>query len=924
MRWVKQLFSRRRRYDDLAVSIREHLDERIDELVDDGMSREAAAQAARREFGNVALIEERGREAWQWPKVESIWADVRYALRQLRKSPGFAITVILTMALGIGANTAIFTLVHAILMKSLPVGDPKSLYRLGDQADGGLSDGLQNFNSGDFDNFSYPYYQHLRATMPEFEHLAAMQGGPLTFSVRHGKSMAQMNYVEFVSGNYFRTLGVGTFAGRALADADDRPGAAPAVVMSYQAWQSDFGGDPSVIGATFYLESQPVTVIGIAPRGFFGDRVSNNPPAFWIPLSDEPLLRQASSTLRQPDECWLYLMGRVRPGVAIGPLQQKVSANLRQWISTQAAYVTREGIPTLFPKLHVVMTPGGAGIQDLQQQTGKELYLLLAITGFVLLVACANVANLLLARGSQRKAETSVRMALGAARARLIRQMLTESVLLGCLGGLAGLAVAFAGTQAILALAFPESPHNAISTTPSLMVLGFAFLLSLMTGVVFGIIPAWITSHSDPAEALRGVSRSGVGRSGGDRTSLPQRSLIVFQAALSLVVLLGAGLLTRSLRNLEHQDFGLQTANRYVLHVNPQDAGYEPEQLEALDRRLEEQFAAIPGMENAGLSIYSPLDGNRWDFGVYVPGRPEPGPNDDNETLVNHVSPGFLAAVGEPVIRGRGITAEDTATSHFVVVVNQAFAKKFFPKEDPIGRRFGIYDREDIGAYEIVGVVADAKYTRPREEAMAMFFAPLTQWQHHLKLPTSINLETQMHYVTSITMSFRVAPQNLYETVRRALVQVDPNLTIVDLRSLDSQLAGNFVQERLIARLTALFGLLTLVLASVGLYGITSYQVTQRTREIGLRMALGADRNRVAGLVMRGALIQVGLGLGIGVPIALMGARFVTSQLYEVKSYDPLSLFAAVVVLSTAAVVAGFFPARRAASIDPMQALRSE
>jgi hypothetical protein len=280
--------------------------------------------------------------------------------------------------------------------------------------------------------------------------------------------------------------------------------------------------------------------------------------------------------------------------------------------------------------------------------------------------------------------------------------------------------------------------------------------------------------------------------------------------------------------------------------------------------------------------------------------------------------------VGQRVIRGRGITAEDTATSRFVVVVNEAFAKKFFPKEDPIGRHFGIYDKEDIGAYEIVGVVSDAKYVNARENAMAMFFAPLTQWQRRLMLPTSINLETQMHYVTSITMSFRGAPQNLYETVRGALVQVDPNLTMIDLRSLDAQLASNFVQERLMARLTALFGLLTLVLASVGLYGITSYQVAQRTREIGLRMALGADRNRVAGLVMRSALMQVGLGLGIGIPIALMGARLVASQLYEVKSYDPLSLLIAVAVLLSAAVIAGFFPARRAASIDPMLALRSE
>jgi len=599
-------------------------------------------------------------------------------------------------------------------------------------------------------------------------------------------------------------------------------------------------------------------------------------------------------------------------------LQEKISTHLRQWIAVQDEY-KKDSAARILPRLHVILTPGGAGIQDLQEKTGTELYLLLTISGFVLLVACANVANLLLARGAQRRTEISMRMALGAARPRLIRQMLTESVLLSCLGGLAGLAFAYAGTRSIVALAFPSSPHSAIDVTPSLTVLGFAFVLSLVTGVVFGIVPAWITSRGDPAEALKGMNRPA-----GDRGGLPQRSLIVFQAALSLVLLVGAGLLTRSLRNLEHQDFGFQTGNRYVLHLDPLSAGYQPEKLDALNRSLEQQFAAIPGIESVGLAIYSPLDGNDWTFDAYIPGRPAPGPKDDNSVLINRVSPNFFAAVGQPVSRGRGFSESDTAGSQFVAVVNQAFAKKYFPNEDPVGRHFGVYDREDFGAYEIVGVVANAKYRQPREEAQAMFFAPLSQWQRKLKNPTFINLETQTHYITSIVMSFRGAPQNLEAALRGALAHVDPNLTILDLRSLDQQLAGNFNQERLVARLTALFGLLTLVLASVGLYGITSYQVAQRTREIGLRMALGAQRNRMAALVMRGALIQVVLGLAAGVPISLLAAHWIQSQLYAVKSYDPLSLFMAIVVLSTAAVLASFLPARRAASIDPMQSLRSD
>ncbi len=925
MRYLRRLLSKWRSFfrndqveAELEREISAHLALMEEDFLRSGMTADEARLAARRAYGGVEQAKQMHRDERSILWLEQLARDTRYAIRQLRKSPGFAITVILTMAFGIGANTAIFTLVHAILMKSLPVSDAKSLYRIGDRYDDCcFTNGLEHEN-GDFDIFSYENYRHLRESTPEFEQLAAVQADQALISVRRGQSTAQAKPGEYVSGNYFSTFGVGAFAGRVFTDADDKAGASPVVVMSYQTWQLDYAGDPSVIGATLYLQSQPVTVVGVAPPVFYGDRISANPPAFWIPLSAEPLLSQANSILHQPVACWLYLIGRIRPGTAMGPLQQKISANLRQWLLTQDEYLSH-GFPALIPKVHVVLTPAGAGIQGLQQRTDKKLYLLLSISAVVLLVACANVANLMLARGVKRKIEISVRLALGSARSGLVRQMLTESVLLGCLGGLAGLAVAYAGTRMILALAFPDSLRSAIDTTPSPIVLGFAFLLSLVTGIVFGIMPAWVTSHADPAEALRGVNRST-----GERASLPQKSMIVFQAAFSLVLLVGAGLLTKSLNNMEHQDFGLQTANRDVLHLDPLGAGYRPERLAALHQALEAQFAAIPGMQNVGLAMYSPLDGNSWTDGVFIPGRPEPGPNDDNDGLLDRVSPNFFAAVGQPVIRGRGFNPGDSADSRLVAVVNQAFAKKFFPNEDPIGRHFGIYEKEDIGAYEIVGVVANAKYTDPRAEAKAMFFEPLSQWQHNLKDPIFVNLETQTHYITSIVMEFHGTQQNLEVAVRRALANVDPNFAIINLRSLDFQLAGNFSQERLIARLTTLFGLLALLLTSIGLYGITAYQTNERTREIGLRMAFGADRNRVVGLVMRGAFVQVAVGLALGIPIAMAGAHVIASQLYLVKSYDPLSLLVAVVVLSVAAAIAGFVPARRAASIDPMQALRNQ
>src|SRR5271165_3748487 len=842
--------------------------------------------------------------------------DIRIAFRQLRKSPGFALTVILTIALGIGANTAIFTLVHAVLMKSLPVVDPKTLYRVGDKDDCCVNGGFEN-DDGDFDLFSYELYRQFRDTTPEFQQLAAMQSGGAEMTVRRGSEPAKSERSEYVSGNYFTTFGIGAFAGRMLTPGDDTPGAAPATVMSYWAWQSDYGSDPSVVGSTLYIQGQPVMVVGIAPPRFFGDRIRSRPPALWIPLALEPLIERENTNLRVPASNWLYAVGRVRPGVGIGPLQAKISNTLRVWLRTQDTY-TRNGGSTVIPRQHVVITPGGAGIQNLQQETGKGLYLLMAISALVLLVACANVANLLLARGATRKAETSIRMALGAARSRLVRQMLTESVLLACLGGLAGLFVAYGGTRTILSLAFPDAPHVPIEASPSLPVLGFAFLLSLVTGVVFGIVPAWITSHSDPADALRGISRSTR-----DRSSLPQKSLIVFQAALSLVLLAGAGLLTKSLRNLEHQNFGIQTSNRYVVHLDPTGAGYTPEKLQPLYQRLEQQFGALPGVQSVGLALYSTLEGNNWSECIHVEGRPAPGPNDNCNSSWDRVNVKFFETVGQPVIRGRGFTEADTATSQLVAVVNQTFVKKFFPKEDPIGRHFGIFDQKYAGAFEIVGIVADAKYNNPRREFRPMYFRPLTQ-----RLPVTganeMMAEGRSLYINSITFYFSNPPQNVDAVVRRTLADIDPNLTIIDLHSLDYQVSDNFNQERLIARLTMLFGVLALVLAAVGLYGITSYAVARRTSEIGLRMALGADRSNVVRLVLRGAFVQVGIGLAIGIPIALAGGRFMADQLFGVRSWDPLSMAIAVAVLSAAAALAGFIPARRAASIEPMEALRIE
>ncbi len=551
--------------------------------------------------------------------------DLKFALRQFRKFPGFTATVILTLALGIGANTAIFALVHAVLLKSLPVADPSSLYRVGDRDDCCVDGGFLN-DDGDFDLFSYDLYLRFRDTAPEFEQLAAFQAGLPSMNVRRQGSQAKTEYVEFVSGNYFSTFGVGPFAGRAIVPPDDTAGAMPVAMLSYDAWQSDYAGDPSIIGSTVFMQSRPVTIVGIAPRHFFGDRVRNDSPAFWVPLAAEPIVDGENSILNHPDTNWLYMIGRVKPGTNPLALQSKLSATLRQWMPSQASY-TANGSSSQIAKQHVVLAPGGAGVQNMQQEQGSGLKLLMIISGLVLLVACANVANLMLARATTRRSEISVRMALGAARSRLVRQMLTESVVLGCLGGAAGLAFAYAGTRMIVTLAFPDSKHLGIDVNPSAVVLGFAFAVSLFTGIVFGIVPAWITSRSNPLEALRGVNRSTR-----DRSSLPQKSLIVCQVALSLVLLMAAGLLTQTLRNLEHQNYGIATANRYILYLDPKGAGYTTETNTALNEQLEREFSAAPGVQNVGLALYSPLGGTIGE----TPFISKVGPRQDQDRIAMH------------------------------------------------------------------------------------------------------------------------------------------------------------------------------------------------------------------------------------------------------------------------------------------------
>ncbi|QNI37051.1 ABC transporter permease [Edaphobacter albus] len=839
--------------------------------------------------------------------------DIRYALRQLRKTPGFTATVLLTIALGIGANAAIFTLVNSVLLQNLPVADPATLVHIGEGTDCCVNGGAKK--DGNYSLFPTETYQYLKKNAPEFEELAAMQAGyayrPLTVRRDGADSLAQSAQGEFVSGNYFRTFGLRPNVGRLFTDSDDVEGAPMTGVMSYSTWQKDYNADPSVVGSTFWVNTKPVTVVGVAPRGFFGDRVTSTPPEFYLPIQSMDALSNASF-VKDPRISWLYLIGRTKMGTAMVPLQQKVNALLKQEFTTLKDYKGPEG-ENLLSRVHATLTPGGAGIQAMQKQYTSHLHLLMWVAGLVLLIACANIANLLLVRGMNRRTEMSVRTALGAQRMRIVRQLLTESVVLSVLGGIAGLAVAYLGAKMLLALAFPGATSVTINAAPSLPIVGFAFALSLVTGVLFGVAPAWMAAKAEPADALRSGTRTTTGGA-----SLLQRSLVVLQAALSVVLLVGAGLFAQSLSKLESTDMKLNATNRYIVHINPQAAGYATTQAETLNRTIENNFRAIPGIVKVGLASYTPMEEENWSSGIQVQGQPDPH---KGASFVK-INSEYLDSVGTHVVMGRGFGPQDTSTSPATAVVNQSFVKQFLNGENPIGRRFGEGKPEAAGDYEIVGVVEDTAYVTVRWKDHSMFFLPLTQ-RAPSDTKTPIEKDTSL-YAYAIVIQTDRPMNNMESLTRRTLAAINPNLTVVKFQTFSEQIAGRFTEERLIARLTTLFGLLALLLATIGLYGVTAYGVARRTSEIGIRMALGAERGSVVAMILRGAMLQTVIGLAIGAPVAFLCVRFVKSQLYEISHASVAVMALAMVTLTVAACIAGVIPARRAASIDPVQALRTE
>jgi predicted permease len=716
-------------------------------------------------------------------------------------------------------------------------------------------------------------------------------------------------------------FGVNAYQGRTITNNDDRAGSPPVAMMSYRLWQEQYARDPLIIGSAFNLDNKPFTIVGITPPPFYGDSLRYVPPDFFVPLSTEPLVAGDSSLLNQPDGHWLDLIGRIRPGASPDAIQAELRLELIQWLRSHWSDMDANS-RKLLPKQTLYLNPGGAGIVSMREQYEHWLNILMLASGLVLAIVCANVANLMLVRGMEQRQQNSLSMALGARALRLLRQPLAESLVLSILGGAAGLGVAFAATRLILHFAFPPIEGMAsvpIHASPSAPILLFTFAVSLITGVAFGIAPAWMATRVDPMEALRGSNRSTT-RSG----SLPRKALVIFQAALSLVLLSSAGLLTAALRNLENQDLGFAQEGRTLVKINPQLAGYRIEQLDTLYRRLHDSFAGIPGVASVSMCMYSPQSGGGWYHSIHVDGQPTPGPNEDNGAGVDRVTAGFFRTIGNPVLKGRGITEQDTANSQHVAVVNEAFAKKFFGHEDPLGKFFGDSDARATRLYEVVGVVKDASIVdNPGKPIGPFFFLPEAQYTVYPK-PDDAQSDSLTHYMHDVILLLKPGATVSREQVRQVVASIDPNLPVNLIRSLRDQVAGAFRQQRLIARLTSLFAILSVVLAAIGIYGVIAYNAGRRTTEIGVRMALGADRLDVIGLVLRGAIALIVLGLLFGLPLSYGAARVLGSQLYGTDPYNPVVTAAAIVALSSSALIASFIPALRASLLSPLKALRTE
>lgn len=886
MKWLKRLFARRRIYGELSDEIRGHLEEKIEELVAGGMSRRDAAAEARQEFGNVTLVERDSREVWQWPSIESFFADLRYALRMLRKSPGFAATAIVTLALGIGANTAIFMLLDAVRLRSLPVQDPQELaeVRISEAGHRGMGMNQQ------YGELTRPLWEKIRDEQQSFSGMFAW-----SVNLRYvGRGSEMRHFHELrVSGDFFRVLGVRPFRGRLFMPEDE--GACPmtSAVASYAYWQGELGGRELSPAIKLVVDNELVEIVGVTPPDFTGMVVGEK---FDIAI---PICQPKDGLRRDVFE--VAVMGRLKPGSTI----QSASAEM----NALSAGIFEATVPpgrdakwsSTYKNFRLAAYPASTGVSALREYD-RSLYLLLGIAGLVLLIACTNLANLMLARTSARGREMAVRLALGASRSRLLQQLLTESLLLAAVGAVLGVALAQSLSRLLVWSFSTDGGEANLQMVTDWRVLLFAVGVAALTCVVFGVAPALRATRAEPIAAMKSGGRGTTG--GRERFSL-QRLLVVTQVAVSLVLLVGALLFVRSFRNLMTFDPGMRESGITDAFLGYWQSNLPRERWADFQRELLEEVRAVPGVLNAATTTNVPLLGSSWEHGIHT------GSQEGNSKFT-WVSPDYFETMGIPVIAGRGFSQNDTASSPRVALVNETFVRRYLPGANPIGKTLRTEAEPDYPStvYEIVGVIPDTRYNDLRGETPPMTFAPAPQCPNQGPW-------------TSVMIHSNLSSAAITAAAKHRLAKKHPDI-VMQFADFQLEIRGGLVQERMMAMLSGFFGLLALLLAMIGLYGVISYIVAMRRNEIGIRMALGASRGDVVRIVVRQTLVLLAVGVGVGVVLGLAAVQSAASLLFGLQPNDPLTFAGAVTLLVSIALIASFLPAQRASRVDPMVALRYE
>jgi predicted permease len=886
---MKLFFWRQRRDEELDAEIQSHLDQSIRDRIERGETPDAARANALREFGNVGLVKEATREMWGWAAIERLTQDLRFGLRMLLKHKGVTVVVVLSLALGIGANTAVFSLIDAVLLKMLPVERPEELHFIQNVGPHRLGGGAP----------PYPCFERFREQNRSFTGLAAFTRRDLRVRI-DGQREEVMG--QFVSGHYFSLLGVGTVLGRALGPADDL---APqkgepdgyAAVISYNYWTRRFGRNPEIIGKVVQIGADSVTIVGVTRPEFYGLF-----PGTEIDIS-LPIMFEGASRLADKESWWFQAVGRLKPDASVATAQAELNAIFQSFMDETS--VSAEMRRDAFARIE--LAPASKGLDTLRRQFSQPLGALMAIAAFVLLIACANVANLLLARAAARRKEFAVRLALGASRLRIARQMLTESLLLVTLGGLLGLFLARWGGTFLVG--FFTSGSNRLSVTLTLdhRLLLFTAGVSLVTGLIFGLAPAWQATSIDSAPALKDGANT-IARS----RSRFGKSLVVAQVTLSLLLLVGAGLFVQTLRNLKNVDAGFRRDGVITMHVNPSVAIYQGARLPNLWKEILARVEKVPGVRSVSFSTLSPLDGNDRGVRVEVPGFTQ-SVERDQDIRLNQVSPGFFQTFGIMLSQGRLFTESDHETAPKVALLNEAAARFYFGARNPIGGQLSFKRGRQTApvSYQVVGVVKDSRYSSLREPDTRLVYLPVPQ---------------SLDQLGRLTLGVRAEGRatDLINVVRSELSAAGSDILVTKVTTLDELVDQSLLQERLVAALSLFFGLLALLLASIGLYGVMSYDVARRTNEIGIRMALGANAGRVVRLVLRETLWWVALGVALGLGMAFAMTRWVESLLFGLKARDPLVMGLAALVLLVVAAIAGYLPARRASRVDPLVTLRHE